>query len=68
MELVTLLDGTNRRRALAGRGLKNGMVPPVGLAFGQNDAALEQTADQYVERILTQLAFHALLEPADPGV
>lgn len=68
MELVTLLDGTNRRRALAGRGLKNGMAPPVGLAFGQNDAALEQAADQYVERVLTQLAFHALLEPADPSV
>jgi hypothetical protein len=68
MELLTLLDGTNPRRALAGRGLKNGMAPPAGLAFGQNDAALEQAADQFVERVLTQLAFHALLEPADPGV
>jgi protein-lysine methyltransferase-like protein len=68
IELVALLDGTNSRRALVGRGLKNGMTPPVGLAFGLNDRALEEVADQYVERVLTQFAFHALLEPADPRI
>jgi SAM-dependent methyltransferase len=62
-ELVALLDGSNTRRTLVEVGLRRGMMAAAASHREPNAPKDNLSADQYIERILNQLAFSALLEP-----
>jgi len=63
-ELVALLDGSNTRQVLRDRVLRPGMMATASAQTQANGPKDNLSADQFIERVLNQLAFCALLEPA----
>jgi methyltransferase-like protein len=64
-DLVALLDGTNTRRTLVEVGLRRRTMAAAASHAEPNGPKDNLSADQYIEQVLNQLAFYALLEPND---